>query len=247
MSNTQQEWPPIAIVMYTYDRFECAEPVLRAALDLTSYPAPVQVHIADDGTPGDYQQRLWEIAAGYPASKVRSVTLSNAQRRGYGVSYNLACQATHSHNFAVLALEDDWLLQRPLDLAPLVRTLQEEKARCIRMGYLGFTGDLRGWLVESPAGVLLRLDGDSPEPHVFAGHARLETVAFQQAVGEWPAGLMPGQTEWVVAHRAEARRGVAWPLELVRPSGDLFAHVGTRTYNQTPPEVAPDTEVSTHA
>lgn len=232
----QQAWPNIAIVLYTYERMECAEPVLRAALDLTSYPVPVQVHIADDGSSEEYRRRLWEIAAGYPESKVRSVTISNAQRRGYGVSYNLACQATHSDNFAILALEDDWLLQRPLDLAPLVQTLIEEKARCIRMGYLGFTQELRGIVEESPAGILFRMHPTSPEPHVFAGHARLETVAFQQAVGEWPTGLMPGQTEWEVCQRHEARAGVVWPLELIRPSGDLFAHIGTRTYNQTMPE-----------
>lgn len=234
MSDT--EWPNLAIVLYTYDRAETAERCLRAVLDLAAYPAPVQVHIADDGSSEEYRHRLWEIAAGYPESRVRSVTVSNAERRGYGVSYNLACQATHADNFAVLALEDDWELLRPLDLAPLVRTLREERARCLRLGYLSFTQELRGWLLESPAGMLLRLDSDSPEPHVFAGHARLETVAFQQAVGEWPAGLRPGETEWHVAHRTAARRGIAWPLDVVPPRGDLFAHIGSRTYNQLVPE-----------
>lgn len=234
MSN--QEWPNVAIVIYTYNRFECAEPVLRAALDLISYPVPFQVHIADDGSGADYRQRLWEIAAGYHGDKVRSITLSNAARRGYGISYNLACQATHDHNFAVLALEDDWLLTRQLDLKPLVRVLMDGAASCLRLGYLGFTQELRGTLKESAAGMLLQLDPASPEPHVFAGHARLETVAFQQAVGEWPAGLMPGQTEWEVCKRPEARRNVAWPMEVVRPSGDLFAHIGARTYNQEAPE-----------
>jgi hypothetical protein len=75
------------------------------------------------------------------------------------------------------------------------------------------------------------LDGDSPEPHVFAGHPRLETVGYQRRVGEWPEGLLPGETEFSVAHYQWARMGVVWPMDLVKPSGDLFCHIGTiRSY-----------------
>lgn len=225
------ELPPIAFVMYTYDRMECAEPTLRAVLDMALYPEPVQVHIADDGTPASYTEQLKAVAGGY--NRVRTTTVSNAERGGYGTSYNLACQATHSWNFAVLALEDDWLLQRELHLLPLVRTLAEvPEVRCIRLGFLSFTQELRGRLIDTPAGKMLLLDPESPEPHVFAGHARLETVAFQQDVGPWPERQRAGDTEFEVAHRPASRVGVAWPMDVVMPLGDLFTHVGSRSQNQ---------------
>jgi hypothetical protein len=72
------------------------------------------------------------------------------------------------------------------------------------------------------------LDPNSPEPHVFAGHPRLERVSYQREVGEWPTGMDPNETEFAVAHVRRARMGVAWPLGLDPREGyGLFAHVGT--------------------
>ena len=93
---------PLAVCLYTFDRMENAEPTLRAALGLAKYPTPFHVHIADDGSPDGYRERLREIAAGYP--NVRNVTVTNAERGGYGRSYNLASQAVHDYNYAVLSL-----------------------------------------------------------------------------------------------------------------------------------------------
>lgn len=230
--------PPVAIVLYTYDRMENAEPTLRTALDLARYPEPFHVHIADDGSPDGYREQLAEIASGYP--NVRNVTISNAERGGYGRSYNLASQAVHEHNYAVLSLEDDWLLSRDLDLAPLVETFVQhvDEISCIRMGYLSQTASFLGEVLDSPGGKMLVIDPDSGEHHVFAGHARFETVAFRQELGEWPEGLRAGQTEFEVCRRPESRRGIAWPLDVVMPKGDLFLHTGTRSYNQTVPEGA---------
>ena len=73
----------------------------------------------------------------------------------------------------------------------------------------------------------LALDPDSPEPHVFAGHPRLELAEWERYVGPWPEGLAAGPTEFEVAHRREARMGVAWPIDLIKPTGDAFVHIGT--------------------
>ena len=67
----------------------------------------------------------------------------------------------------------------------------------------------------------------SSEPHVFAGHPRLETVSFQKEVGPWPTGLGAGATEFEVAHRSRARQGIAWPIDLVPLQGGLWGHIGT--------------------
>lgn len=221
------DYPPIAIMLLTYDRADCAADTLRAVLDNLHYSGQIDVHIADDGTPTPgYIDALVGIAAGY--AHVGTVGVTNAARRGYGASYNLATQAVHPGHSIVLPLEDDWRLTRPLEVDPLVDTLLDPDLGigCIRMGYLGFTQPIRGEAVHTPAGIMLRLDAHSPERHILAGHPRLETRAFQRSVGPWPEGLPAGQTEFEVCGLGAARVGIAWPMDIVRPRGDLFVHTG---------------------
>lgn len=237
------DWPRVTIMLLTFEdgQRNTAERTLRAVLDHVAYPGPLAVHIADDGSVGGHIERLVEVAGGYEI--VESVSVTNAARRGYGHSYNLATQAVHVRSKVVLPLEDDWELTRPLDLAPLVETLggfstQRMPIDCIRLGYLGFTQSLRGTFVHTPAGPMVVLDADSDEPHVFAGHPRLETVAFERAVGPWPEGIAPGATEFAVCHRPQARSGVAWPLDLgpAAQRGDsLFVHIGGHGLGEVEP------------
>lgn len=209
---------------------EYAERTLRSTLDNIRYDGPLSVFIADDGSPEPYSDYLKKIAGGY--EYVVGVGSSNSGHAGYGANYNLAMQSVHQWAQYVLPLEDDWELLRPLDLTPLVRMLDEGYG-CIRLGYIGFTQSLRGDFVYSTSdhSMYLLLDHTSPEPHVFAGHPRLETVAWEREVGPWPENRDPGDTEFMVAHRKAARRGVLWPLDLLPPRGNLFVHIGTeRSY-----------------
>lgn len=227
MSNALIGLPPLAIVLFTCNRPDYARRTLRSALDGVQYRGPLHVHMADDGSPAADTDDLLRLAGGYP--QVQAVSATNAERGGYGRSYNLATQHLHGalgDMGLVLALEDDWELLRPLDLDPLAVALADERLGCIRLGYVGYTQRLAGEFVFVAGAHYLLLDAMSAEPHVFAGHPRLETVAWERTVGPWPEGMNAGATEFTVAHRLAARRGVAWPLDLVHPRGDLFAHIG---------------------
>ena len=219
----------VTLVLFTYNRMMYAERTLTSALGFLSWPAntSLAVHIADDGSPEpDYINRLERLAGGYP--HVKAVSSSNSQRGGYGASYNAAMRHVHQSADIVLALEDDWQCTRAFKMGPLIDALWEsEDLGCIRLGYLGYTGELRGKFVYVSGYHYLVLDPTSAEPHVFAGHPRLEAVAWEREVGPWPEGENAGTTEFLVAHRAAARRRVAWPVDLVYPRGDLFAHIGT--------------------
>lgn len=226
----------LAIVLLTCSRervdprHDYARRTLLRAQNMIVHDGPVRIHIADDGSPADNRDDLVQLAqtSGWP------VSVTNAEGRGYGASYNLATQAIHSELTSedlVLPLEDDWLLTRPLETAIYTAPLDEGWAGCVRLGYLGFTADLRGTIRIAAGQYYLLFDPESPEPHVWAGHPRLETAAWQRSVGPWPEGLDAGSTEWEVAHRPEARRGVVWPLS-VAPAGDLAAHIGTAQARQ---------------
>ena len=231
--------PDLGVMIFTYDRYETAERTLRALLEHLHYSGVLRVHIADDGSPApagaaedaSYAEMLRVIAEA--SSRVLTATASNAGQHGYGASYNLATQVLHPTCEVLIPIEDDWELRAPLDCDPLVETLLDPTLSidCIRLGYIGFTQELRATFVHSPASMMLLLDPESPEPHVFAGHVRIETRDFERRVGPWPEMLPAGQTEWEVSQRPEARRGVAWPADVLRPSEHRFAHIGVDAKN----------------
>jgi hypothetical protein len=233
----------IAVVFLTYSstpsgpRNMYALQSMRSLLQNLSFrDGALAYFIADDGSPPEHTEALhhlfieknnkWSQGEGEGAALIGG---SNSERRGYGGSFNLASQGVHGWADLVLPVEDDWELVRPFDLSDMARAFNDE-IQCIRLGYLGWTDDLRGKLVQSAGQSFILFDPYSPEKHVWAGHPRLETVEYQRRVGPWPEGLKAGFTELEVGKREEARTGVAWPLDAdVNASQDycrLFAHIG---------------------
>lgn len=219
-------------MLLTYNRLTYAEKTLRSTLRLVaSREHELAVHIADDGSGPGYIDHLLNVVKDYPF--IETVSHSNSQRGGYGRNYNLGTQAIHHRSDFIMPTEDDWELVKPLDLDMLVRALEGKIGiECIRLGYLSFTQALYGRVMSPPPNweKYLLLDPQSKEPHVFAGHPRLESRAFQQRVGAWPEQLAPGDTEFAVAHKLTARTGVAWPM-FFDPQNGPFCHIGTvRSY-----------------
>lgn len=217
----------VCATIYTYNRMDYARNTIQALAQHLYTTYPLHLHIADDGSDGDSARELAEWARRY-TDQWESVDLSIVDRKGYGGSYNQATQYTHLIADMHLAIEDDWELMRPFDLDPLVAVLVAAGGAydCIRLGYLGWTQELRCALVRLHGQAFLALDPQSAEPHVWAGHPRLETRARQRRVGEWPEHVGAGATEMIVSSMPESRRGVLWPCDLIGPIGGLFAHTG---------------------
>lgn len=214
----------ISICMLTYNRYDYAVETLKSTLENIKFSGDLYVHIGDDGTPEEsYRKSLQELAGGY--SFVKGTSVTNSERGGYGRNYNLAMQVVHSYADMVLPLEDDWRLTRELDLDFLSECL-DETVGCIRLGYLGYTQPLLGMVIHRKNRAFLLLNPDTPEPHVFSGHPRLESKDWERRVGPWPEKLAAGETEFVIAHRREARCGVVWPIDYVKSWGDLYVHIG---------------------
>lgn len=225
--------PPLTVVLLTYDRLAYARTTLESLMHRLRYPGPMFLHIADDGSSKDHVPALLRLAENDQGIDWKEITTSNAERGGYGKSYNLACQAVHPRGGMVLPLEDDWQCQHVFHVEPLVKVLAEGPfaeygVGCIRLGYLGFTQDMAGKLFHAHGQTFMLLDQHSRERHIFAGHPRLESVEWQRFVGPWPEGLAAGKTEFEVAGRQESRQGVAWPMDLVHAYGSLFSHIGSR-------------------
>lgn len=216
----------IAVVLFTHDRRDYALNTLNHVYyNLTSNVEDFWFHVADDGSPEEEREAIVDRARELYGS---NVSVTNSERNGYGASYNLATQVVHKIADLILPLEDDWELVRPFNIDPVAEVLRDGTFGCVRLGYIGATQELRGSFVSARGMWWLHLDPDSAEPHVFAGHPRLETVEWERRVGPWPENLAAGDTEFAVAHLREARESVAWPVDLIRPSENLFAHFGTQ-------------------
>lgn len=210
--------------LLTYNRFDYAKATVEAFFK--NVKRKPHLHIADDGSPDGYVKELAQLAKKLGAY---GVTTTNSERGGYGRNVNLATQIVHQIADYVVMLEDDWKLFKPLDLDEYIDDFENiPEIDCIRLGYLSWTQPMWGHLRCGTGHKYLLLDGNSPEPHVFAGHPRMERVSYQREVGEWPEGLDPNQTEFSVAHNRRARTGVAWPLGLDPNEGyGMFCHIGS--------------------
>jgi len=230
----------LSICLLTYNRMDYAKLTIDSLFAHLVVPPDYEIylHIADDGTPNpDYIPTLMNyMVAAYrdaPGMQQEAIVIgsTNSEQGGYGKNYNLAMQACHLDADYVMPIEDDWVLARDLVIEDLVRVFNDyPDVGCIRLGYLSYTQELRGTVIASNNNKYLLLDPTSDEPHVFAGHPRLETVKWAQEVGPWPEGYLPGETEFRVSVM-QARKGIAWPMDLTRSCGDLFQHIGTvRSY-----------------
>lgn len=222
----------LCVVLLTYNRLEYARTTLRSIVYcLESNEHEITWHIGSDGDNDAYLNSLKAILFDHKVSHLK-ITTSNTGHHSYGQNYNLAMQVAHQKADHVLVLEDDWRCERTFNPDGFIADMHELNIGCARLGYIGYTQELRGRLSYGQrCGHWLLFSNESPEPHVFAGHPRIETVEWARTVGPWPEGLQPGATEFEVAHSSAARRRVAWPLDAVKPRGDLFVHIGTdRSY-----------------
>ena len=214
----------LTVMLLTAHRLEYAKRTLESAMrNLKSSETNFCVHIASDGDSDEYINELVAIASMRPGVG-EAVSVSNAGLTGYGANFNLAMHDIKTD--LLLPLEDDWELVRELDIDPICQILRDNVFDCVRMGYIGYTQELRAKFVWCNYRHWLELDPDSAERHVFAGHPRIERVDW---IRPWPVGLAPGATEFEVAGNVRAR--IAWPLDLIKPSENVWGHIGAiRSY-----------------
>lgn len=226
----------LAIVLLTYNRMDCAVRTLEAVLKNIKTEHTLYIHIADDGSDGDYVKELHNLAWDCEhEAEINDVTVSITNRKGYGGSYNAAMRTLLDKVDYVLPLEDDWQLTDTLDLDFLTGVLEDEpRINCIRLGYIGYFHPLFAEFLYVRNHHFLLLDPKSPSQYIFSGHPRLERISYTKELGPWTEGLGAGETEIDVCSRPQSRNGVAWPVDLIKPSGGLFVHIGGVSVKDAP-------------
>jgi hypothetical protein len=212
---------PITIILQTWQRTEYALRTIAAARENVRYGGELLWYIADDGSSVDHWAAIWDMLDDVPF--VGGHTL----RRGYGGNAIAAWDAADTVSALTFWLEDDFVLTQPLDLTPHAYALMDsDELGMIRLGYID------GSKLAPPQTFAGRryhtIPRDWPDTsfYAFTGHPSLRHARYRAAYGDYPIGLIPGDTELAYAFQYRTGHGplIVWPEGY--PTDGYFAHIG---------------------
>lgn len=214
------DFPEIAILIITYKRYKELRQTVTALQSLITYPAD-KIHwiITDDCTPGNKLDRLKSLKSHEDIDHIQTY-----ERAGWGANantglYHVAHSPAYQNVDYVFQIEDDYVLQEPLDLR-LGVALLEARQNIGMLRYRGTGGDrfiYHQFHCEIPllpdykegqgasAGhvTYLQIDNASPTAWIYSNGAHLKRVrtsrdgykSFHEHYGAYPEGLKLGNTE----------------------------------------------------
>jgi len=198
----------LGIVMTTYNREEVAKQTLLSLKRNLLYDEGRRFWvIADDGSPDGYVDRLKAVLG-----DDEPVYVTNALRKGVGVSKNLALKLAFEHTPVVFLTEDDWCLTEPVDARVFYDTLvSNPQVGMIRCGYL--STDISAKLVGFNSMTYLQLDQGSGV-YVYSGQCSFRSKVWVEKVGYHKEGVSPGEEELEMCQRYNATKNaplILWP------------------------------------
>lgn len=214
--------PAIAILLTTYKRPECAIKTIRALKENLRWDQ-IWWCISDDGSPmSDVNAYSAEIGPSY------NIRIFNSDRQGVGVGMNRALKKIFETTDLVLVMEDDWVLQRPIDVGPYVRTLTNNPTHgMIRYGYI--SPNVLGYLISEENTLYWRLEPNE-ETYRFVGHPSLRHKRFHEVYGWYDEGLPAGMTELSMCGKVNQKPdgpSILYPAECGQ--WGFFGHIGAES------------------
>lgn len=210
-------WPIVTITIITFSRTREIRLVIDALRKHIKYPPErLRWHVADDGSPHSY---LASIEKEFPF--IDSVSITN--RRGWGANVNAALRSIRTEY--VYSTEDDYTLQRDLDLSPYVALMEAEKQiGLMRFGIVGHgfacqmhETDIRAQIPDyqendsnrgyTGAGKLNWWEIVHEQPrgpftfYRYSNRPHLKHRRFHDFYGMYPEGLSLGATENAMNHQ----------------------------------------------
>lgn len=219
--------PIIAVLFTTYsakdERTEEALETIRSLKQNLIYDQ-VLWWVSDDGSSKEHQLAIRnEIGDSY------QVHWFNSERQGVGFGMNHSLRKIWDLGVElVLSLENDWRMERPVDMAPYVKTLMDHPEHgMIRFGYL--SPDLLGYIISEENKLYWRLE-NSGTTYRYAGHPHLKHRRFHDSslggYGYFDEGLAPGMTELSMCGLTNRKAGpnILYPAEC--GAWGFWGHIG---------------------
>jgi len=211
--------PPVFILLTTYNRLELCLRTVRGIKDNLRWQN-LGFIVCDDGSGQEYVDRIVE-----EIGHVNHLWVYNGNRKGVGHNMNVGLEHIWGvGGNLVMTFEDDWLLEKPLDMTPYVNTLLKHPEHAmIRLGYL--TPGLQATLISEENYLYWKLDNNGYQ-YRFTGHPSIRTKNFFTYYGMYAEGLTPGQTELDMCAKTNSRSGPNILIPADSGWYGFFAHIG---------------------
>lgn len=200
------EWPPITVLLLTYNRPEILRRTLRGYQKHLKYPGQLLWRLADDGSPKGY---LDGLAADFPELDLKwTVT----PRKGLGANANTGLKACETKY--IFFSEDDWEAKSEIDLEFGLLVLENvPQVAVVRYDIAPTNMFLRGHELKVNGGFVRFF---VVEPHskfwYMGGHPHLKHLGFHESYGYFPEGVSAFNVEKEFTYRA---RDINGPLVVV--------------------------------
>lgn len=185
--------PNVCIVLLTYLRTAMALATIDGVAANLGYPLEkILWYIADDGSPAEHVQKLQDRIDIHHHNLYGYHNESFAERPNCGFGWNVALKKAHEVADIVLWLEDDWRLERRMDIRPYVRLLVErEDVGMVSMRTLAVGSDVHtvGYRGIHYLKYLRSTD------MAYSGNPLLRHIRFTNHYGFFGTRLTPGNIE----------------------------------------------------
>lgn len=209
----------VVICLLTYKRTPYAVATIKA-MRANFKCADYAWYVADGGSDEAHMQAIAEALEGAP------LLGHHSDYESPGRMMNRAMQAAMQAANYIFWLEDDWVLNRPLDIDFWIRKLDATPSvGMIRFGYLGKGSDVMiETLVDYHCLRFLR-----STPYAYAGGPSLRTKQFAEHYGQFNEKTSVGDTEVEYDGRFRMMAGpeIVWPIAGTSGWG-WFDHIGEK-------------------
>lgn len=219
--------PPVYIILTTYKRTSFALRTIKAIKDNLQWPNLGWL-VCDDHSEGDHVDKLVK-----EIGQTNHLWVYDSRRRGVGHSMNTALQHVWELGWdLVIMMEDDWVLDKPMDLTPYVNTLlNHDRYGLIRFGYL--SPGLSATLISEEGRLYWQLENRG-YTYNFTGHPSLRHRRFHDIYGYYDEGLTPGQTELSLCGKVNAKNGPSILIPADSGWYGFFYHIGAESLADMP-------------
>lgn len=220
---------PIYIILTTYKRTGLALKTIDGLKQNFRWPN-LQWSISDDGSDEEDIQKLIKAIEPQPVFNVfRNL------HRGTGHNMNVALQEVWRVNGNLtLIMEDDWVLEKPLDVSPYVNALiNHPEYGMIRFGYI--SEGLSGTLIKVENYLYWMLENRG-YTYNYVGHPALRNKVFYEQYGRYTEGLAPGATELSMCGKVNSVDGPKILLPADSGWYGFFGHIGSDSLADISPE-----------
>lgn len=132
----QSVFKPVSVVIFTHNRTNVARETLKSLFRNLKYSGELNWILTDDRSTSEHLIAMREVFS--EANVKYDLCQTIATRFGLGASMNIGLQKAFEKSDIALRVEDDWLLEKELQLDRFVKTLEENRnVAGIRMGMIG--------------------------------------------------------------------------------------------------------------